>query len=144
MSTYNEILQYGLILFTKKNLEYEYLLQNNLNGTYQDIRIDKNNIELNFERIITEFIKYLDLNILLNDIKYYTTHYIKSIKSLIIIVELPKSIEISMKIYNLLWVSQNKLKQIIKYNMCKNSSDYDLFNSINYIQNKKKYSKKIF
>jgi hypothetical protein len=146
----NQALHYGLIFYTKNNDDYEYLLQDNLNGTFQDIRIDNiesiNSSKIDLAMIIHTIIDYLDLNILYYNIKYYTYNYIKSNQTLIIIAELPSNYyNICQTIIgNYRWIPDKKIKKIIKYHMLKNSLEYDLLNSINHIICRKKYSKKIF
>jgi len=153
------ILQYGLILYTKNNSNYEYLLQNNPNGTYQDIRIDKNisdDSKICIKKIINMIIEYFNMNISnmnisnMNisyyDIKNYTYTYITSNKTLLVIAELSTSLYNSYVISrdNFAWVPHNKIKKIIKYKMLKHSSEYDLLNLVNHITNRKRYSTKIF
>jgi hypothetical protein len=146
----NQILHYGLIFYTKNNEKYEYLLQDNLNGTFQDIRIDKIESDIDskidLEKILQTIINYINLNIYYNNIKYYTHNYIKSNQTVIIIAELPTNYYniCQTNMGNFIWIPDIKLKKIIKYHMLKNSSEYDLLNSINHIICKKKYSKKIF
>ena len=150
-TTQYSILQYGLILYTKNNSNYEYLLQNNPNGTYQDIRIDKNisdDSKICSKKILNMIIKYFNMNISNSnsDIKNYTYTYITSNKTLLIIAELSTNLYNSYVISrdNFAWVPHNKIKKIIKYKMLKHSSEYDLLNLVNHITNRKRYSTKIF